>query len=284
VEIHEEVSKVKGIGRTLVVTMCEGIRNSARDPRLRGTADQKLESQVAADFLQSRGVSGSDIILDDLSLDTIGNAYFLRTSDGDVVKARSLVVVTNDFHVERARAIFKKMYSLGPFLHGGQDDYKVSFEPVPNLDIEPSALRKRESFERQQLEEFERVSREWRDLHDVHAYLFSGELNNSQSAEQRGLQLPLSFADMKTGKNQQNNAENNAEEQQRRRKPQYDDMTHAYQLAVQQQEERRSQQEADQQRQEQKPAEPPPEQKKGCGPFNCGPCSQAKGVSEPERR
>jgi hypothetical protein len=205
----------------------------------------------------------------------------LRTTQADVSRARSLLVVTNDFHMERARAIVTKMYSLGPF-PDGNSDYQIAFEPVPNFDIEPSALKKRQAFERKELEEFERVSKDWKDLHDVHAYLFSGEETNELPAEQREMRLPLSFHEMKYGQEQQRKNE----EQQRKRKPHYDDMTHAYQLAVGQQErEKRQQQEdTDEQREGQKPAEPPQEQQKGCGPFNCGPCSSSKGVTEPQGR
>jgi hypothetical protein len=218
-DIYEQVNKAKRERSDLrdtsdtrelttnIVTMCEGIRYSVRDPRDNRT--QKLESQIAADYLRNRGVSASDIITDDLSLDTMGNAYFLRTTHTDLSKARSLLVVTNDFHVDRTRAIFNKIYSLGPFPDGNQN-FRLNIEPVRNINVEPNALKKREYWEREQIEEFERVSKHWKDLHDVQAHLFSGEENRSLPEEQRRLQLPFSFVDMKAGQNNNANAADNS--------------------------------------------------------------------------
>jgi hypothetical protein len=203
-EIYREVKKVRE-GRELrpvyVVTMCEGIRHSSRDPR--GNRTLHLESQLSADFLKELGVPASDIVTDDLSLDTTGNAYFLRTTRTDVFTARSLAVVTNEFHVARTRAIFQRVFQLGPFVDGNSD-YKLKFEEVKNESIEQVALRRRNDWEKQQLQDFEKVSKEWKDLHDVHAYIFSGEETNALPVDQRDGRLPPSFIEMKRKRGESN--------------------------------------------------------------------------------
>jgi len=185
-EIYDEVNEVKAqlagnqqvASTTYLVTMCEGIRYSPRDPR--GNRAQRLESQLSFDFLKREGVKPSDIITDDLSLDTMGNAYFLRTTHTDVFKARSLVVITNEFHIKRTKAIFQKVFGLGPF-HEGNSKYTLEFEQVQNKSIEQAALKRRIDWEDQQLRDFERVSKDWRDLHDVHSFIFSGEGSNART-------------------------------------------------------------------------------------------------------
>jgi uncharacterized SAM-binding protein YcdF (DUF218 family) len=216
-QIYQEVNKIKeanGTGNeqssTYIVTMCEGIRYSPRDPR--GNRTLRLESQLSAEFLKNLGVNASDLITDDLSLDTMGNAYFLRTTHTDVFKARSLVVVTNEFHLTRTKAIFDRIFQLGPFPDGDQD-YTLRFEQVKNQSIEPSALKRRHEWERQQLQDFEKVSKEWKDLHDVHAYIFSGEETNALPSERREGQLPHSFTNMKFKDGNNNNNNNNENNQ-----------------------------------------------------------------------
>jgi hypothetical protein len=162
---------------------------------------------LSAEFLKDLGVSASDIIADDLSLDTTGNAYFLRTTRADVCKAHSLLVVTNEFHLARAKTIFQRVFQLGPFPDGNQE-YRISFEQVKNEDVDAVALKRRKEWEKQQLKDFENVAKDWKDLHDVHAHIFSGEETNTLPADQRDGRLPASFVDMKR-KNGESNEDNN---------------------------------------------------------------------------
>jgi len=173
-EIYDEVNEVKRqqqvTSTTYLVTMCEGIRYSPRDPR--GNRAKRLESQLSAEFLRKAGVKASDIIADDLSLDTMGNAYFLRANQTEIYFARSLVVVTNEFHMARTKAIFLKVFGLQPF-PDNNSKYTLVFEQVNNTSIEQAGLKKRSDWEEQQLFDFERLSADWSSLHDLHAFIFS---------------------------------------------------------------------------------------------------------------
>jgi hypothetical protein len=156
----------------------------------------RLESQLSAEFLRSLGADPADIITDDLSLDTMGNAYFLRTTHTNVFKARQLVVVTNSFHMPRTKSVFEKIFQMGPFPQGNSE-YALRFDKVKDSSIDPSALKRRAEWERRQLQDFERVSKQWTDLHDVHAFIFAGEETNSMPTDLRADKLPHSFTSMK---------------------------------------------------------------------------------------
>jgi uncharacterized SAM-binding protein YcdF (DUF218 family) len=166
-----------GLG-TKIVTMCEGIRHSIRDPRAVDGRDgdsrisRVLESQTAAQFLLKLGVPAEDIVSDDLSLDTVGNAYFLRTTHSDVMNARNMVVVTNGFHAARAKVVFEKIYSLSPVPVDKENGYNIKFDIVKNFNIQPQALKRRIDWEAQQLQFFREASANWVDLQDVHQYIF----------------------------------------------------------------------------------------------------------------
>ena len=47
-----------------------------------------------------------------MSLDTIGNAFFLRTIHTDVLGVRRLLLITNKWHMARAMAIFEAVFAL----------------------------------------------------------------------------------------------------------------------------------------------------------------------------
>jgi hypothetical protein len=174
--------------------MCEGVRYSKRDHR--GNRTLMLESQLAAEFLRSLGADPADVVSDNLSLDTKGNAYFLRTTRTDVARARSFVVVTSGFHMARAKATFEKIFQLEPFPEGGSD-YTLRFEEAPHSSIEPTALKRRVEWESSQLQTFLNISEQWRDLHDAHSYIFAGELANDSPPDRRAGKMPLSFTSMK---------------------------------------------------------------------------------------
>merc|ERR1712113_1043187 len=156
---------------TLIITMCEGIRHGPYDPDARRS--DLVEAQLSAQYLIKAGVPVEDVITDDLSLDLIGNAYFLRTTHTDVVKARNLVVVTNEFHAVRTKAIFVKVFSLPP-RPSSREAYSLTFEVVENVNIKPEALQRRREWESQQFKYFLQVSQGWKNLHDVHACIFRG--------------------------------------------------------------------------------------------------------------
>lgn len=57
----------------------------------------------------SRGVKGEAILKEEESRDTVGNAFFTRKNVLEPNGWKKIIVVTSDYHVPRARMIFKKV-------------------------------------------------------------------------------------------------------------------------------------------------------------------------------
>src|SRR5258708_10548832 len=79
------------------------------------------EASAMAAYATARGLPPSTSLVAEQSRDTIGNAYFVRTTWLDPHRWRVIRVVTSDFHVPRAAWIFRKI--LGA-------DYDVAFSPA----------------------------------------------------------------------------------------------------------------------------------------------------------
>ncbi|CAE7444546.1 yabN, partial [Symbiodinium necroappetens] len=83
-----------------------------RDPH---SGFQVLEAEANARCLiRDFNVPPQDVFEESWSLDTIGNAYMLRTTHTDIAGWRRLTIISNQFHMPRIRAIFDKVFGLGP--------------------------------------------------------------------------------------------------------------------------------------------------------------------------
>ena len=70
------------------------------------------EAAAAARRLIALGVPAHHILEENFSLDTVGNAYFLRAVHLDPAGFNQLLVITNNWHMPRTRAIFSHILSL----------------------------------------------------------------------------------------------------------------------------------------------------------------------------
>ncbi len=75
--------------------------------KARRTIGRRMESEIMRDYLVEHGVSRRSILMEKHSVNTIGNAFFTKLLIG---RPKSLLVVTSDFHVPRARYIFNKIF------------------------------------------------------------------------------------------------------------------------------------------------------------------------------
>ena len=83
-------------------------------------SDAKLtEATLLASALAARGIPEGSILKEESSTDTLGNLYFSRVEHIDRIGARSLTIVTSDFHIPRCQWITQKVF--GP-------TYSVTFE------------------------------------------------------------------------------------------------------------------------------------------------------------
>ena len=90
---------------------------------LEGTARGASEATLMRERASGAGVPPEAIWLEERSRETLGNAYFSRVDVLDPNEWRRVLVITSDFHVARARALFEKV--LFP-------DFRCAFEPVPS--------------------------------------------------------------------------------------------------------------------------------------------------------
>jgi len=128
------------------------------------------EAEASARFLvRDHKVPPEHVLEENFSLDTIGNAYFLRTFHTDVACLRRLHVITNTFHMQRTAAIFKKVFGLPPV---SGPEYVLSFEEVPDTGVEPATLASRCEREAKSLVGFNATSAAWNTMQDLHRFVF----------------------------------------------------------------------------------------------------------------
>jgi uncharacterized SAM-binding protein YcdF (DUF218 family) len=71
------------------------------------------EAGAMAAYAASKDLPASGSVLEEQSVDTIGNAYFVRTQWLDPNGWHSVRVVTSDFHIPRAAWLFRKILGSG---------------------------------------------------------------------------------------------------------------------------------------------------------------------------
>ena len=81
------------------------------------------EAEAMRAYAESLGIPHDSILLEEDSLDTLGNAYFSKVNICEPNGWKDLCVVTSEFHLPRTSYIFRKV--LGP-------DYSLEFVPAPS--------------------------------------------------------------------------------------------------------------------------------------------------------
>jgi DUF218 domain len=100
-------------GRELAV-ICNG-GGTSHKPRFRDEQGFAVpESELMSRALKQRGVPAGWLYLESLSDDTIGNAYAARTLHCEWRPWRRLLLITSDFQLARAEAVYRWIFSLPP--------------------------------------------------------------------------------------------------------------------------------------------------------------------------
>lgn len=73
----------------------------------------KTEAQAGKEYLLKIGIPGKNIYLENKSKDTIGNAYYAKKLYFIPRQEKEAIIITSDFHLERSRFIFKKIFGSG---------------------------------------------------------------------------------------------------------------------------------------------------------------------------
>jgi uncharacterized SAM-binding protein YcdF (DUF218 family) len=80
---------------------------TAHLPQLLGSDGLPVwESTASASYLLNKGIPSHFVYVETTSYDTIGNAYYTRTTHTDINGWRKLLIITNEFHMDRTIAIF----------------------------------------------------------------------------------------------------------------------------------------------------------------------------------
>ena len=91
------------------------------------------ETTVYSKYLIERGIPKEKILLENWSFDTIGNAYACLMLHCIPNKLLNILVITSDFHMERSKSIFNKIYGLASSEYNL--DFKLDFkEVISNID------------------------------------------------------------------------------------------------------------------------------------------------------
>lgn len=128
-----------------------------------------FESMAAAAYLVKQGVSPDRILTETCSYDTIGNAYFAKTIHLDPLGLSKALVVTSEFHLPRAEAVFRWVFGL----EGWPGDCVLHFESVPDVGLPPDVLAARRVKERRSLAQLQPLVRGITTLSAFHRWLFS---------------------------------------------------------------------------------------------------------------
>ena len=106
------------------------------------------EADAMKAYLIDSGLPADVILTETLSKDTLQNAFFCKAIHLDPLQLRSILVITNQFHMDRTRQIFD--FVLGP-------DYHMSYQPVADHNFNKKQLRSREITEEELIKFYQRL-------------------------------------------------------------------------------------------------------------------------------
>jgi uncharacterized SAM-binding protein YcdF (DUF218 family) len=109
-----------------------------------------------------------EIYVETTSYDTIGNAFYARTSHTDIMKNwNNLLIITNEFHMERTQKIFNWIYSID----NEGSNYELYFLQSPNIGLSSEAITARKQRERQSLVHIDQLVKDKTTLQQVYQFL-----------------------------------------------------------------------------------------------------------------
>ncbi len=154
-------------GDSLLMPLSAGTPH--RPPALDGRGFPIVEAKAGARYLMERGVDPARILIEGSSFDTIGNAYFSRVIHVIPRGFARVLVITSGFHMERAEAVFRWVYSF----EAPGTPCAVDFAASPDRGVTSEDLAGRAKRERSSLEIVRRVQKRISSFSDFHRWLFT---------------------------------------------------------------------------------------------------------------
>mmetsp|Transcript_14974 Transcript_14974/g.22672 ORF Transcript_14974/g.22672 Transcript_14974/m.22672 type:complete len:310 (+) Transcript_14974:60-989(+) len=109
------------------------------------------ESTASAAYLiHELDVPPQDLFAETTSYDTISNAFFARLNFCDIAQWRKLLVITNEFHMERTKIIFDWIFHAPSdtmkndnYSGGDESPYELFYLSVPDVGLSEDAIKAR---------------------------------------------------------------------------------------------------------------------------------------------
>ncbi len=140
-----------------------------KSPPLNENGFPFFESRELAKHLNDAGISSNRILTEISSYDTIGNAHFARMLFTEPLKLKKLLVITSEFHVPRAKAIFEWVFHLPP----SPLEYQIDFISTPDKGLTPQALAARVQREKSSLENLRNTIQKITNLDNFITWLYT---------------------------------------------------------------------------------------------------------------
>jgi hypothetical protein len=137
-------------------------------PPLNAQGYMLTESLAAAQYLQAKGVPREALFVETASWDTIGNAWFARTSQTDPAGWRRLLIITSEFHMARTQAIFDWVFGLD-----NDSVYELSYVATADCGLSPTALAAGQAREAASLANVLQLAQQLRTREALHHWLFT---------------------------------------------------------------------------------------------------------------
>lgn len=130
------------------------------------------ESTACAAYLSNKNsathsINPYSIYVETTSYDTIGNAYFARTTHTEINGWRKLLVITNEFHMSRSQKIFDWIY----FVDTPTVPYELYYLQSPNVGMASQVITARKEREASSSELVDFLSKEYTTLKQVYKFL-----------------------------------------------------------------------------------------------------------------
>jgi hypothetical protein len=153
-------------GGEMLITLSAG--TTYKPPPLDARGFPITEAFASARYLVAHGIDPDRVLTENVSYDTIGNAYFSRVIHTEPTALRRLHVVTSTFHMPRTEAIFRWVFGLTP-----SQPYTLTFETVTDDGMEPAALQSRVDKERASLARLNAIIPTIDSLSALHRWLYT---------------------------------------------------------------------------------------------------------------
>ena len=148
--------------------VCLGGGTYHKPPSLNHAGFVIHESTACCKYLIDAGIPYNKIYKEWSSYDTIANGFFSLVNYSTPRKWSNIVVITSQFHMPRAKAIFEWIYSLEPHYQ-----YNLRFIEASDKGLDPDIINARRKREKKSLSNLQTTIKSIKNLDQFHCWLFT---------------------------------------------------------------------------------------------------------------